>query len=188
MPERVIDVLHTPWTPLSVFAGHAVTLAMSLGFLLLHRERQEHEIERLAMTDELTAVYNRRSLFDIGDKEVSRARRTGASLSALLLDLDHFKRVNDKYGHLGGDAVLVRFVEVVRGCLRTSDILARYGGEEFLILLPTSAAPAPRSSPTASAPPSRRAPSSSAPSAEDHRVRRRGHARQRQRRADPGLA
>jgi diguanylate cyclase (GGDEF)-like protein len=136
MPSRVIDVMHTPWTPLSVFAGHAVTLAMSLGFLLLHRERQEHEIERLAMTDELTAVYNRRSLFELGEKEVSRARRTKASLSALLLDLDHFKRVNDKYGHLGGDAVLVRFVEVVRGCLRTSDILSRYGGEEFLVLLP----------------------------------------------------
>jgi diguanylate cyclase (GGDEF)-like protein len=109
---------------------------MSLGFLLLQRERQEHEIERLAMTDELTGVFNRRSLFDLGDKEVARARRTGASLSALLLDLDHFKRVNDKYGHLGGDAVLVRFVEVVRGCLRSSDILARYGGEEFLVLLP----------------------------------------------------
>jgi diguanylate cyclase (GGDEF)-like protein len=136
MPARVVNVLQTPLTPLTIFAGHAVTLAMSLGFLLLQRERQEHEIERLAMTDELTGVFNRRSLFDLGDKEVARARRTGASLSALLLDLDLFKRVNDKYGHLGGDAVLVRFVEVVRGCLRSSDILARYGGEEFLVLLP----------------------------------------------------
>ncbi|HEY2743310.1 MAG TPA: GGDEF domain-containing protein [Polyangia bacterium] len=136
MPDRVISVLQTPLSPITAFAGHAVTLAMSLGFLLLQRERQEHEIERLAMTDELTGVFNRRSLFELGDKEVARVRRTGASLSALLLDLDHFKRVNDKYGHLGGDAVLVRFVEVVRGCLRTSDLLARYGGEEFLVLLP----------------------------------------------------
>jgi len=135
-PSHVVNALQAPFATISIFVGHAVTLAMSLGFLLVHRERQEHEIERLAMTDELTGVYNRRSLFDIGDREVARARRTKASLSALLLDLDHFKRVNDKYGHLGGDSVLVRFVEVVRGCLRTSDTLARYGGEEFLVLLP----------------------------------------------------
>jgi len=53
-----------------------------------------------------------------------------------MIDLDHFKRINDKYGHLGGDAVLLRFVEVVRGCLRQSDVLTRYGGEEFCIILP----------------------------------------------------
>jgi diguanylate cyclase (GGDEF)-like protein len=57
-------------------------------------------------------------------------------LSIVILDLDHFKKINDKYGHLGGDAVLLRFVEVVRGCLRQSDVLTRYGGEEFCILLP----------------------------------------------------
>jgi diguanylate cyclase (GGDEF)-like protein len=102
----------------------------------MHRERQEYEIERLAMTDSLTGVYNRRTLFELGDKELSRSRRTGASLSLIILDLDHFKRINDKYGHLGGDAILLRFVEVVRGCLRTSDVLTRYGGEEFCILLP----------------------------------------------------
>ena len=62
---------------------------------------------------------------------MSRSRRTGASLSIIILDLDHFKRINDKYGHLGGDAVLLRFVEVVRGCLRQSDVLTRYGGEEL---------------------------------------------------------
>ena len=121
---------------LSMLTAHAITLATSLGFLLMHRERQELDAERLAMTDALTGVYNRRTLFDLGDKELSRARRTGASLSLIILDLDHFKRINDKYGHLGGDAVLLRFVEVVRGCLRQSDVLTRYGGEEFCILLP----------------------------------------------------
>ena len=93
-------------------------------------------MERLAMTDALTGVYNRRTLFELGEKELSRARRTGASLSLIILDLDHFKRVNDRFGHLGGDAVLARFVEVVRGCLRISDVLTRYGGEEFCVLLP----------------------------------------------------
>ena len=106
-----------PFAALITFAGHVVTLAMSLGFLLLLRERQELETERLAMTDALTGVYNRRTLFDLGEKEIARARRTRASLSIIILDLDHFKRINDKYGHLGGDAVLLRFVEVVRGCL-----------------------------------------------------------------------
>jgi diguanylate cyclase (GGDEF)-like protein len=88
------------------------------------------------MTDSLTGVYNRRTLFELGEKELSRSRRTGSSLSLIILDLDHFKRINDKYGHLGGDAILLRFVEVVRGCLRQSDVLTRYGGEEFCILLP----------------------------------------------------
>jgi diguanylate cyclase (GGDEF)-like protein len=121
---------------LSTLVAHGITLAMSLGFLLMHRERQEQEIERLAMTDSLTGVYNRRTLFELGEKELSRSRRTGSSLSLIILDLDHFKRINDKYGHLGGDAILLRFVEVVRGCLRQSDVLTRYGGEEFCILLP----------------------------------------------------
>jgi diguanylate cyclase (GGDEF)-like protein len=135
-PDRVGNP-HAGLVPvLSGFAGQAITLATSLGFLLMHRERQEQEIERLAMTDSLTGVYNRRTLFDLGEKEMLRARRTGASLSLVILDVDHFKKINDKYGHLGGDAVLLRFVEVVRGCLRLSDVLTRYGGEEFCILLP----------------------------------------------------
>jgi len=134
-PTR-LGLQQAPFASLITFVGHVATLAMSLGFLLLLREKQELETERLAMTDALTGVYNRRTLFDLGEKEISRARRTGASLSVIILDLDHFKRINDKYGHLGGDAVLLRFVEVVRGCLRQSDVLTRYGGEEFCIILP----------------------------------------------------
>jgi diguanylate cyclase (GGDEF)-like protein len=128
---------HASWPAMvTTLCAQAITLATALGFLLMQRERQERENERLAMTDGLTGVYNRRTLFDLGEKELLRARRTGASLSLVLLDLDHFKKINDKYGHLGGDAVLLRFVEVVRGCLRLSDVLTRYGGEEFCILLP----------------------------------------------------
>jgi diguanylate cyclase (GGDEF)-like protein len=112
------------------------TLLQSLGFLLMHRERQEENIERLAMTDALTGVYNRRTLFELGEKELDRARRAGSPLSVVILDLDNFKRINDTHGHQAGDAVLQRFVEVVRGCLRSADILTRYGGEEFCILLP----------------------------------------------------
>ena len=134
-PTR-LGLQQAPFAAAITFAGHVVTLVMSLGFLLLQRERQEQETERLAMTDALTGVYNRRTLFELGEKELSRARRTRASLSLIILDLDHFKKINDKFGHLGGDAVLLRFVEVVKGCLRASDVLTRYGGEEFCILLP----------------------------------------------------
>lgn len=134
-PTR-LGLAQAPLAALLTFFGHVVTLAMSLGFLLLQRERQEQELERVAMTDPLTGVYNRRTLFELGEKELSRARRTRSSLSLIILDLDHFKKINDRFGHLGGDAVLARFVEVVRGCLRVSDILTRYGGEEFCILLP----------------------------------------------------
>lgn len=121
---------------LTTLFAHAATVAMSLGFVVMQRERHARELDRLAMTDPLTGIYNRRMLYELGDKEVARARRTGASLSAIIADLDHFKRINDKHGHLGGDAVLVRFVEVVRGCLRQSDLVGRYGGEELCILLP----------------------------------------------------
>jgi diguanylate cyclase (GGDEF)-like protein len=120
----------------STLGGQAVTLLTSLGFLLMQRERQEQEIARLAMTDALTGVYNRRTLFELGEKELSRARRDGSILSVVILDLDHFKHVNDTHGHLTGDAVLKRFVEIVQGCLRGSDVLTRYGGEEFCVLLP----------------------------------------------------
>lgn len=123
---------------LTVLFVQAVTLTTSLGFMLLHRERQESEIEHLAMVDPLTDAYNRRMLLDLGEREFLRARREGGLLSVLLLDLDDFKRVNDLHGHHCGDVVLQRFVEVLRGCLRSTDLLARYGGEEFCIVLPAA--------------------------------------------------
>ncbi len=122
----------------SALAAHVVTIVSSLGFLLLHRERQERELERLAMTDPLTGAYNRRTLFDLGEREVLRARREGSSIAVVILDIDHFKRVNDTFGHQAGDAVLVRLVQLATSCLRTTDLLARYGGEEFCLVLPAA--------------------------------------------------
>lgn len=90
----------------------------------------------MAVRDALTQVYNRRHFMELARREVARAHRTGHSLSLVMLDLDHFKTINDTYGHPAGDEVLRRAVNCLRTSLRQSDILARYGGEEFVILLP----------------------------------------------------
>jgi diguanylate cyclase (GGDEF)-like protein len=93
-------------------------------------------IEELAVTDELTRVYNRRYAFERFGEELEKVRRKGAPLSCLVIDFDHFKRINDEHGHAAGDAVLRVVAGALRDALRPYDILARLGGEEFLVLLP----------------------------------------------------
>jgi len=90
----------------------------------------------LASRDSLTGLPNRRFLVDSGEAAVIQARRDGTELSCLLVDLDHFKSINDQYGHATGDAVLVRFAELAQAAVRQGDVVGRTGGEEFAILLP----------------------------------------------------
>jgi diguanylate cyclase (GGDEF)-like protein len=90
----------------------------------------------LASRDSLTGLPNRRFLVDSGEAAVIQARRDGTELSCLLVDLDHFKSINDQYGHATGDAVLVRFAELAQAAVRQGDLVGRTGGEEFAILLP----------------------------------------------------
>ncbi len=99
-------------------------------------EKERLDAEKLARIDSLTGILNRRAILEILDSEVERARRYGNALSCLMLDLDHFKKFNDKYGHQFGDKVLQRIARVISGACRTHDHLGRYGGEEFLIVLP----------------------------------------------------
>lgn len=94
------------------------------------------ELYKQATLDPLTRVFNRKHFNQEIENEFQRARRYGRPLSMLLMDLDHFKRVNDTYGHPAGDYVLKKTAEVVRDSLRAQDIFARYGGEEFALLLP----------------------------------------------------
>lgn len=89
----------------------------------------------LASTDDLTGIMNKRIFNKVSERYFETAQRDNSSLTLLLLDLDHFKRVNDTYGHQVGDQLLIRFVEVLGPLLRKSDIFARVGGEEFAILL-----------------------------------------------------
>jgi diguanylate cyclase (GGDEF)-like protein/PAS domain S-box-containing protein len=96
----------------------------------------EEQLRALATRDSLTGAANRRHFVELGQRERERARRSGAPLSLLLLDADHFKGINDNYGHVAGDHVLSAIVQAAQGALRAADVLGRLGGEEFAILLP----------------------------------------------------
>ncbi|MFQ5427611.1 MAG: diguanylate cyclase [Thermodesulfobacteriota bacterium] len=100
--------------------------------LLLAKEK----IRQQARTDSLTGVANRRALFSHLDGELNRAERERKSISIAMLDIDHFKAVNDNYGHQAGDAVLKECVSRISGSIRPYDYVGRYGGEEFLLILP----------------------------------------------------
>lgn len=103
------------------------------------RKEAEMELARMARTDVLTGVINRRHFFELAEPHFDRAQRYKQSLAILLLDLDDFKQVNDRYGHLAGDLILQMVARECQQNLRSSDIFARYGGEEFICLLPEQA-------------------------------------------------
>ena len=99
------------------------------------RERTE-SLQQLANTDQLTQIKNRRAILETLEYEVQQTGRQARSLSVLMLDIDHFKVVNDTFGHLEGDQILVKVAQVVSQACRKTDSVGRYGGEEFLIVLP----------------------------------------------------
>jgi diguanylate cyclase (GGDEF)-like protein len=109
-----------------------VLTAVSLGRLAI----SERKLTLRALTDPLTGVFNRRTFLDLSNKETARAQRTGSLTSVLMIDIDHFKKVNDTFGHPVGDLVIKALAETATKGLRPTDILARYGGEEFVITLP----------------------------------------------------
>lgn len=102
----------------------------------LERARLFQEVQSLALTDPLTGLQNRRSLFELGRVEFARAQRMNRFFCCMLLDLDHFKQINDQYGHLVGDQVLQEFAKRCNNSVREIDLVGRYGGEELIILLP----------------------------------------------------
>jgi diguanylate cyclase (GGDEF)-like protein len=113
-----------------------VERAVSAHKTRIERDETVSKLKRLSETDGLTGLYNSRHFAKRLLAEIYRAENAGYPLSLLLLDLDHFKRVNDEHGHLKGDSVLLRIGEVIREVVRGSDSAYRYGGEEFAVILP----------------------------------------------------
>jgi diguanylate cyclase (GGDEF)-like protein/PAS domain S-box-containing protein len=105
---------------------------------LTERKKMEEELRCLSITDPLTNAYNRRYFMQVLEQEIERARRTGPPFSIIMMDLDYFKNINDRFGHAAGDRVLKSLVDLINGRIRKIDCLARWGGEEFVILLPNT--------------------------------------------------
>jgi two-component system, sensor histidine kinase LadS len=135
-----------PWPlawglPLSMVAA-AVFVALGVADRLREQRLALTEAERRAQTDPLTGVLNRRSLIERLDAASLRARARGLPISLLFIDLDHFKQINDTWGHLAGDACLLAVIRPIQAELRQSDVIGRYGGEEFVVILSSADAPA----------------------------------------------
>jgi diguanylate cyclase (GGDEF)-like protein len=129
--ERLLD------TVLELNHEYAKT-QLDLAHINRKLEQREAQIVASSMTDPLTGVGNRRRLEQALAAEISRANGTGTRLCAIMADLDHFKRVNDTYGHVAGDSVLTAFGDLLRRHTRAIDIVARFGGEEFVVLTPNT--------------------------------------------------
>ncbi len=115
--------------PLISFFARQITIA-------LEKARLFREVQNLALTDPLTGLYNRRGWFELGRVEFARSLRSGRPFSGIMVDLDHFKKINDERGHTVGDRVLQEFANRCRNSVREVDFVGRYGGEEIIILLP----------------------------------------------------
>lgn len=103
-----------------------------------HIKEEMRETRQWLQEDTLTGAQNRRGMDMTLAREIARAKRYKSSLSMAMIDIDHFKRINDQYGHDAGDAMLVHLSTVIKSVLREADVLVRYGGEEFLVILPDS--------------------------------------------------
>lgn len=121
---------------LTFMLAYVSMVTASCAFLLMNKERADIAAERLASLDPLTGAYNRRTFHETAERTLALARRANQPLSIIMLDIDHFKGVNDRNGHRLGDEVLRVMAEVIRAQLRKEDLLVRFGGDEFCVMLP----------------------------------------------------
>lgn len=137
--EEVIGVLAIGSTEIDGFRGEVrsgLEAFATLAALAIARAQRDEELKGLALRDGLTGLANHRGLWEALDREIAHATRLGQSISAILFELDGFKRVNDLYGHLRGDDVLRAVADILRGASRASDVVARFGGDEYVIVFP----------------------------------------------------
>ena len=133
-PVGVLGVAPDP--PLTEHQRSMLTAAAALLAVSLKNAELFHQVHENSVRDSLTGCFNRKHALEVMDGELRRSRRSQMPLSLVMFDLDHFKEINDTYGHLCGDAVLAAVGQRMNAVLRGSDLKCRYGGEEFLILLP----------------------------------------------------
>jgi diguanylate cyclase (GGDEF)-like protein len=139
-PEVAARPLHEPnaFNGVVVLAFMMVALMVNLVLALMVVGRLVSRLQQLSERDALTGLLNRRALAPLLQREVGRLRRYGETYSLLMIDIDHFKSINDSHGHAAGDAALVKLADLLRDAAREVDHIARLGGEEFCILLPHS--------------------------------------------------
>lgn len=125
----------------SVLAGRLSSIRKRLGVQKAALTEALAQIQAMAIRDELTGLLNRRHMQALLEQETLRCARTGRSYCVALLDIDHFKRINDRHGHAAGDAGLRAFASAAQGAIRSADVLARWGGEEFVLMLADTAMP-----------------------------------------------
>jgi len=126
----------TPAQSATYLLSFALSFFWSMGFILMVSQRLRNDLMEVATIDFLTRIPNRRATQVIIEKELSRLQRTQSEFSVLLIDIDNFKQVNDRWGHAGGDHVLVKTASIFQSIIRKHDWVGRWGGEEFLIILP----------------------------------------------------
>lgn len=153
MVFRGVDELVTPsslifaatLSHVSAFAVIGLLPVLStICFLLICTHECQQELEKAARVDFLTGICNRRAIEDLAQRAIAAARRHGMPLSMMIIDVDHFKRINDEFGHAAGDRALMETVQRICDSLRTEDLVGRLGGEEFVVVMPNTDAASAR--------------------------------------------
>jgi len=128
-------------SPLQIAAyacGGLLPVVSTIGFLLMCTEFNQRELARAATLDYLTGICNRRAIEDLASRSIAAARRHGMPMALMIIDVDHFKNINDEFGHQAGDVALVETVKRIRDSLRSEDLVGRLGGEEFVAVMPNT--------------------------------------------------
>lgn len=127
-----------PFVPVRFLASSLILMCVTFGFMLMLNYRLITDMQKIALRDGLTGALNRRGLEEEAIRLAARCTRTGDTLAIMMIDVDHFKSINDRCGHPVGDKVLQRLSVIAQASIRSDDYFARYGGEEFCILLPST--------------------------------------------------
>lgn len=140
IPHHETEAVEDRWefvVTTAVFAFIALIGPTAIGTQIIRRGRDLHQtMIRLSQEDDLTGLFNRRRTAELIEIEIQRASRYGTIFSVILMDIDNFKTVNDRFGHQAGDEVLIKITGVIQSNLRATDLAGRWGGEEFLLILP----------------------------------------------------